>query len=348
MAPSRSTTRRKQRIQWSRISDERLLDMRFKDLQIQLGRTFVDRCIRRLNEELEERDIRFRPHIWLSNEWFSPDGIPGIAVPFYLANERLMKLEKKQMLEVEGGTFNSCMRILRHEAGHCMDTAYRLHFKRSWQSHFGSFAEPYPESYKPKPDSRKFVVHLDGWYAQAHPAEDFAETFAVWLNPKSRWRSRYRTWPAMRKLEYVDELMKSIAGTRPKISDRREIDPVHRLTTTLGEHYRTKRLHYSDEWPEFFDSDLRKIFSTDPKYADRPTAASFLRKIRVEMRELIAQWTGLYQYTIDQVLRDMIDRCKELKLRMTRSDAKTREQVMIMLAVQTMNFVHAGNYRVAL
>src|ERR1044072_3467043 len=98
------------------------------------------------------------------------------------------------MLEVEGGTDTECLRILRHEAGHALDTAFRLHFKRQWREHFGSFAQRYPDFYKPKPKSRRYVLHLPTWYAQAHPAEDFAETFAVWLTPRSRWRRRYRSW----------------------------------------------------------------------------------------------------------------------------------------------------------
>src|SRR6266567_3408508 len=100
-----------------------------------------------------------------------------------------MKLERKQMLEVEGGTDTECLRILRHEAGHALDTAFRLHFRRQWRELFGSFAQRYPDFYKPKPKSRNYVLHLRAWYAQAHPAEDFAETFAVWLQPRSRCES---------------------------------------------------------------------------------------------------------------------------------------------------------------
>ena len=118
-----------------------------------------------------------------------------------------MKLEQAQMFTVEGGPEKQCMRILRHEAGHCVDTAYRLHRRKRWRELFGSFTQPYPDAYKPRPNSRRFVTHLDGWYAQAHPAEDFAETFAVWLRPGSRWRKRYADWPALEKLEYVDAFM---------------------------------------------------------------------------------------------------------------------------------------------
>lgn len=304
----------------------------------------------RLYADLDAKGLgKFRPHCWLSSEWFSPDGVPGIAIPFYLAHPRLKKLEQSQMLSVEGGTETSCLRILRHEAGHCIDTAYRLHYRKRWRELFGSFAAPYPEAYKPRPNSRKFVTHLDGWYAQAHPAEDFAETFAVWLQ-NSRWKSHYRGWPAMQKLEYVDELMAEIAaspGPAP-VRSRKQIEPLSQDRRTLREHYRAKRLQYADEFPEFFDADLRKLFSTEPRYAHRPTAASFLRRIRPELRDAVARWTGTHAYTIDQVLRDMIDRCKELKLRLAVPETKAKNEAMMMVTVQTMNYMLSGHHPVAL
>src|ERR1043165_7262414 len=159
---------------------------------------------------MAERDVRqlmFRPHFWLSNEWFTPDGVPGIAVPFYLAHPRLEKLEMDQMLEVEGGTPEWCMKILRHEAGHAIDNAYRLRMRLGRQRVFGPSYMQYPDYYTPKPYSKSYVLHLDSWYAQSHPDEDFAETFAVWLTPDSDWKSRYAGWPALRKLEDMDGLM---------------------------------------------------------------------------------------------------------------------------------------------
>ena len=229
------------RFPWHRLTDEHLLDLRICDLTLKIKGSFLEPHIKRLYSELNERGIRFKPHVWLSEEWFSPDGVPGIAIPFYLAHPRLMKLERKQMLEVEGGTDPECLRILRHEAGHALDTAFRLHFKRPWRELFGSFAQRYPDFYKPKPKSRKFVLHLPAWYAQAHPAEDFAETFAVWLTPRSRWRRRYKGWPALQKLEYIDDLMQDVAGTRPRNRTRTKVEPISELRTTLREHCRRKR-----------------------------------------------------------------------------------------------------------
>jgi len=133
------------RFPWHRLTDEHLLDLRICDLALKIKGSFLEPHIKRLYSELNERGIRFKPHVWLSEEWFSPDSAPGIAIPFYLAHPRLMKLERKQMLEVEGGTDPECMRILRHEAGHAINTAFRLHFKRRWRELFGSFAQRYPD-----------------------------------------------------------------------------------------------------------------------------------------------------------------------------------------------------------
>jgi gas vesicle protein len=329
------------------LTDEQLLGLRFCDLDLSLRRTAVQSRIGALYGELDARGIDFKPHFWLSSEWFSPDGFPGIAIPFYLAHPRLARLEKHQMLEVEGWGERQCMRILRHETGHTLENAYRLHYRRKWQQLFGSAARAYPKYYQPKPFSRSYVQHLDMWYAQSHPSEDFAETFAVWLNPSSRWRTRYRGWPALRKLEYVDELMKEIAGRKAVVTSRRQIDPLRKLTMTLGEHYAQKRQHYQ-KWPDFYDNDLLRLFSNEAKYKKRKSAARFLSEIKPELRRLVARWTGEYQYTIEQVLDDIIKRCRELRLRLTRSSEISTLESIVMVTVQTMNYLHGGHHRVAL
>ncbi len=333
---------------WATWPDERLLDQRLNQLGLTTSGPFLKECIARLHDELAQRGILFRPHYWLSTEWFTPDGVPGIAIPFYLAHPRLMLLERRQMLEVEGGTRDWCMRILRHEAGHAIDNAYRLHRRREWQRVFGRYSVPYPEHYSPRPYSKSFVLHLDYWYAQAHPAEDFAETFAVWLKPKSPWRKQYKGWPALRKLEYVDQLMHEIGPTRPLIASRARPESVARLRMTLNEYYRSKRASYGEDRPEFYDRDLHRLFPTIAGDARAPSAAAFLRRIRAELRRKVAYWTGSYQYTIDQVLQEMIDRTQALRLKVERPEHELKQEAMILLTVQTMNYLHAGYHRVAL
>ncbi|MDZ7737131.1 MAG: putative zinc-binding metallopeptidase [Gammaproteobacteria bacterium] len=186
--------------EWVSYSDDELLDMRFRDLRsADRGIAGASPVSISFTKNWRPRGLKFRPHCWFGEEWFSPDGVPGIGVPFYLAHRRLKQLEKRIMFEVEGGTTRSCMKLLRHEAGHAIDTAWRLHNRKSWRRHFGSFNKPYPDYYSPRPGSKHYVLHLDWWYAQSHPAEDFAETFAVWLKPGSSWRRDYADWPALKK-----------------------------------------------------------------------------------------------------------------------------------------------------
>jgi hypothetical protein len=240
------------------------------------------------------------------------------------------------------------MKILRHEAGHAIENAYHLRRRRRRRELFGSTSEPYPEMYLPRPYSKSFVINLDAWYAQAHPDEDFAETFAVWLNPDSKWRERYVDWPALKKLEYVDELMRFLVGKAPLVPAGVEVDPLPSLTKTLRKHYEEKRAHYGVDRPSFYDRDLRRIFSDDPAHAAQPTAASFIARHRREMRKLTSHWTNAYQYTIDRVLQDMIVRCQELNLRLKTPPEQAKLDFAVLLAVQTMNYLHGGRHRVAL
>jgi hypothetical protein len=215
---------------WASLGDDKLLEVRMCDLNLSIEGTDVELRIAEVDAELDARGLVFRPRYYLSDEWFTPDGVPGIAIPFYLAHQRLAKLELAQMLEVEGGDPESALRILRHEVGHAIDNAYRLRRRPTRRRLFGNPGIEYPEYYTPKPYSKSFVQHLDHWYAQSHPDEDFAETFAVWLDPQSMWATRYAGWPAQRKLEYMDRLMREIAPTRPAEKTKREVDPLRRHT----------------------------------------------------------------------------------------------------------------------
>ena len=333
---------------WTTFSDEKLLELRMCDLSLTIEGTEIEARIAIINEELQARGVRFRPRYWLSDEWFTPDGVPGVAIPFYLAHPRLAKLELAQMLEVEGGDEASCLRILRHEVGHAIDNAFELRRRPTRRRLFGNPATPYPEYYTPKPYSKSFVHHLDHWYAQSHPDEDFAETFAVWLDPQSKWGSLYIGWPAQRKLEYMDRLMRELARRRPAIKSKRLVDPLPRLRKTLGEHYRRKREHYGLAHPDFYDSDLRNLFSDSSAYARHASAASFVRKIRKEVRSTVASFTDSYQYTIDQLLEKIITRCRDQNLHLTDSERATKTDFMVYLTVQTMNYLHSGRHRVAL
>jgi hypothetical protein len=295
----------------------------------------------RLLEELEERDLRVRPSFWLSDEWFCPDGVVGIAIPFFLTHPRLRRLERKQMFEVEGGTTPSCLRLLRHEAGHTVQHAFQLHRRRRWQRVFGKSSTPYPNQYRPNPGSRRFVGHLDYWYAQSHPEEDFAETFAVWLTPHSQWRKRYEGWPALKKLEYVDALMSELAGRRSAVRERASVDDVSSLRFTLREYYWAKRRRFKVLAKNIYDGDLVRLFRDPPAHGGEP-ASSFLRRNRAEIRRLVAKGTGSHPLALDTVLSEMIARCQQLKLRAVGARRALLLDLAILLAARSVEYVYRG------
>lgn len=337
---SRRPRKRSRDYPWAKWPWERLLDTRLCDLRLDIEGSWLEKPIERLRAELEARDLRVRPHFWLSEEWFCPDGVPGIAIPFYLAHPRLTRLQRMQRLEVEGGTPAECMKLMRHEAGHVVQQAFRLHRRPGWRRIFGTNSQPYPDYYAPRPASKRFVLHLGYWYAQAHPIEDFAETFAVWLTPRSGWRRKYQGWRALEKLEYVDDLMQRLAGTRPQVLSRERTDSLSRLRMTLREHYDEKREHYGVGFPDLYDADLRRLFSDAKHHRDKETAAAFLRRNRTEIRQRVARFASEHVYTTDQVLKEIIGRCRELKLRAAGGERRLKEEFALLLSVHTMRCLY--------
>jgi len=333
------------RPRWTGLPDAELLEWRFCDLGLALSTSAVAPLVQRLLGELRSKGIGLRPDVWIATDWFSPDGVPGIAVPFYVAHPRLARLEREQMGEVEGGTPATCMQLLRHEAGHAIDHAYRLHDRDDWRATFGRYTQPYRWSYRPRPFSRSFVQHLDHWYAQSHPAEDFAETFAVWLTPRSGWRRRYAGWPALDKLEYIDWVMGELPSLRQRVRRRSRPEAISGVRLTLGEYYAQKRARYLRDRSKAFDRDLRRLFPRREARDRRLRAARFLRTVGPRIRRAVARWTGEFQYTVDRVLRELTARAGDLDLVVDGNLRDVTLEAAILLMVQTRNFVHRGHHR---
>lgn len=330
-APASRRPARTAALPWTRLSDEELLKLRFCDLKLTIDRSPLKRRVNRLYTELEGRGISVKPHIWLSEEWFSPDGVPGIAVPFYLAHPRLEKLERHIMREVEGGNSRWFMRILRHEAGHAVDNAYRLRRKKRWREVFGPASLQYPHHYTARPGSRRYVHHLGEWYAQAHPTEDFAETFAVWLKPNSNWRRSYANWPAFNKLNVVEELISGVRGKRAPVRNKIRIEPLEHNTRTLAEHYR-RRLARNDVFRRgLADEILKRIFDTQRSRQGARRASSLMRANKNPLVNAVARELVMEPYSLYQILRMLIERSESLKLyvRGNRRDALRHSRWML-------------------
>jgi len=303
------------------MSDEELLQSRICDLKLKIAGSELESRIEKFYSELDAKGILLKPVCYLGDEWFCPEGSATIAIPFYLTHPRLKKLEEKMMMEVEGGTDTWCMRLLRHEMGHVLNHAYLLEKDKHWQKLFGPTSLEYSESFRARPYSRRFVRHLEGYYAQSHPEEDFAETVAIWLTPGLDWHHQYRGWKALEKLQYVDQLMHKLAGKPPLVFSKAKISDASRLRSRLEAHYKRRRRLYAQEFPDFFDADLKKLFAESSVSPNGERAATFLRRSNKLILNAVSAWTGEPKFTINRVLRALTERCAELDLHLKTESA---------------------------
>jgi len=325
------------------LSDDELLETRICDLKLKIPGSELESRIERFYQELAAKKISVKPICYLGDEWFCPEGCATIAIPFYLAHPRLKKLEEKMMMEVEGGTEEWCLRLLRHEMGHVLNHAYLLEKEKSWQKLFGPTSLEYAESFRARPYSRRFVRHLDGYYAQSHPEEDFAETVAIWLTPGLDWRQQYRGWSALEKLEYVDALMAKLAGKPPVVFSKAKMSEASRLRSRLEVYYRRRRKLYAQDFPEFFDADLRKLFVDAASAPQNERAAVFLRRSRQMILTAVSTWTGEPKFTVSRLLRALTDRCAALDLRLRAESAAV--EVTAFLATLASHYRLTGKFK---
>jgi hypothetical protein len=329
------------RSDWSE-DREALLQRKIDELGLAIEGTRLEPIIQQLYEELERAGISLKPPVYLSDEWGCPEGIPVIGIPFYLADERLSRLEDELMEGVEAETDEEILSYLRHEAGHAFNYAYKLYETPEWRERFGPFNRPYRDRYKPVPFDRSFVRHMEGWYAQKHPDEDFAETFAVWLTPRSRWRQRYRGWPAMRKLRYVDRTARTLGDTEPPVRLASTDITVEEMNMTVEEFFRAQ-----EPAPEPVDvaleHDLPDFFVRRRRGA-RP-AAELLREHRATLVNKIEYWTGVRR----SVIRALVARIEETTARLglavpSGAEAATLMEVTTYATTLTMNYLTHGRF----
>ena len=315
-----------------------LLDRRISELGLSVRGTAVERIADRLYGELEQKGLHFRPPVYLSDQWGCPEGTPIIGVPFYLADPRLERIEEEMSTAVEGE--EESMRYLRHEAGHAFNYAYRLYEQPEWRRLFGPYSRPYRERYHVDPFSRRFVRHILGWYAQKHPDEDFAETFAVWLTPGSEWRRDYAGWPALDKLEYVDRTMGEIGKKPPPKAPAPTADdlPVDAMNYTVAEHYREAEVPLPIASEVHFDGDLKNLFAMPAEAPAGEEAARFVERHRQEVVQRIAYWTGESTTTVRSFVDHLITRARVLGLRVRGLEASTLIELTAFGTAVIMNF----------
>ncbi|HZH04185.1 MAG TPA: putative zinc-binding metallopeptidase, partial [Myxococcaceae bacterium] len=237
------------------------------------------------------------------------------------------------------------MMYLRHEAGHCINYAYRLYESEEWRKLFGDYSKPYKDDYKPQPFSRKYVVHISGWYAQKHPDEDFAETFAVWLTPDSDWGKRYAGWGALRKLQYMDQVVGQVGTAEPivRLNDR-DVD-VDEMEETVLDHYRQRDLAEKVDLQlgEHLDQDLCNLF--EGPGTGQAKAETLIRAERQSLIQAVTHYSGVSRPVVRSVVDHLLERTSDLALTV-RLD-KTREYLTRLTSLVTalaMNYLYTDRF----
>jgi putative zinc-binding metallo-peptidase len=323
---------------------QEILNKPIKDLGLKLEGSPIERLVQQLYRELDRKGLtRFRPLCYLSDEWGCPSGEPVIGIPFYLADPKLARLEKA-MNDLEDR--REIMMYLRHEAGHAFNYAYALYKTPEWRDLFGPFRRPYRDLYRPVPFSRGFVRHIAGWYAQKHPDEDFAETFAVWLTPRSQWRKRYRGWGAMTKLRYVDRMAKKLRAVEPVRPQGHTDITVEEMETTVEDFYK-KALEEQDQSVSLaLDTDLVDIFpvSRRKRKGVRP-ASDLLRENQKALVDKVTYWTGVQRPLVRRLVESIERRVSELGLRTeVRKEGDALTEVATYTTALAMNYLARGKF----
>ncbi len=288
---------------------------RLRDLGLTIAGTPLEAVIREFQRELDDRGVvNVRPRFYLSTEWGVPFGTISIAIPFYLARVELTDFHAERGGFVEGGSRADVLRYLRHEMGHVVNYAYRLYDRPDWAERFGDVNHPYEEEYRPRPFDRRYVMHLPGWYAQKHPDEDWAETFAVWMTPGLDWRGRYAGWPALAKLEYCDRVMKELRGREPLTTAEDADEDVGGLDVTLDDFYRSCAADHG-EAPAGLDDALHAIFGAAGEEAgNRRAAAALIRRLERDAAAEVYRWTGWFPERARRLMGQLAERAEQLGL----------------------------------
>ena len=325
------------------LQREALLQARIKDLSLRLAGTPLERHIAQLHAELEAKGISFKPQCYLSDEWGCPSGVPVIGLPFYLADPNLLSIEA----DLGGGaeTEAEILMYLRHEAGHAFSYAYRLYETDEWRRVFGDYSRPYQDDYKPQPFSRRYVAHISGWYAQKHPDEDFAETFAVWLTPGSEWRRRYQGWGALKKLQYVEDIVARL-GRTPAVVQVAEPDfTTEEMEGTVQDHYRQRELDEKVdlELRDVFDQSLEDIFEGRGEAPVR--AETLIQAERQRLLTVVSQYSGVARGVVRALVDHLAERTEAMGLTLHPDDSReAAARLFSLVTVLSMNYVYTHRF----
>jgi Putative zinc-binding metallo-peptidase len=332
-----------------------VLGKRICDFDLRIEGRALEKLIERFTAEIQARGFtRIHPSFYLTDCWGVPEGTVAIGIPFYLADEQLRRVQGLRGGMVEGESDEEILRYLRHEMGHVVNYAYRLYATEEWTQLFGPMSRPYTEEYRVLPFSTDFVRHLPGGYAQKHPDEDWAETFAVWMTPGSDWRELYGdSAGALKKLEYCQRMMAEIKDREPDVTNAQIDYDTREMRTTVQEYYEKFEIA-STTIPRSLDGDLRVIFARrgTETSGEEPLrvgdASLLLRRQQDSLANSVYRWTGLDPDILKQLIAHLVRRAKSLGITYP---LKERDAILVelsgFLSTLAMNYIYKGKFIVS-
>ncbi len=327
-------------------SDNRtkLLNKRLCDLDLCIEGAWFEPLIKRVKRELRGRGLLFFPNLWLSDEWFCMEGHTGLALPFYLCNKDLLKMEKLFIGPVDGGSEMQFIKTLRHEVGHAIEHAFELQNHPLRIKYFGGTnSKVYPKHYSPVRYSKRFVINLEDNYAQSHPDEDFAETFAVWLQSKSKWKKKYKNWPALHKILAMDQMMKEISGQNPKRLNAKPVDELSTMNQTLKTYYQNKIKQQRKYKFKVYDDDLRGQFL---KSQGAVKAEKYLKTHKKDLLHSVSVGVGLPKYRLETIYKQIYIKAKSLDLYVKSNQIETHKEMLDLFTKTSLQFIEENQHRI--
>jgi len=319
-----------------RLSFQQLLNQKVGELDLRADDTLRE-CLIQLRRELKQKHIGFFPHFFFGEEpWGCIDRTGSVEIPFFLANKELRRLAERYYI---GYSKEEIMMMLRHETGHAINYAYKLWIRDDWKKLFGKFKKTYPHFYNYVPSSKDFVRYLhhigNPHYAQKHPDEDFAETFAVWLDPASKWKWNYRSWNgALGKLNFINRLFgwERVAEKRPLKVRYDEADNYRDIISTVAEYFEIEKK--VDPRVKEYTQDLKDIFpeSRPPRTRKFIRADLFIQNYSRYLEEELVTWIAKAdRRDIRKYLRELQTLCalNNLQLHVDQATEKLVELVIV-------------------
>ncbi len=205
-----------------------------------------------LRDEVRAKGLQFWPNWYFGDDDFwTTDRAISVNVPWFLGDDIVRLAVASRGTQY---TDDDLLRILRHEYAHALLYAFEGWKHWHWVQAFGDFDKEYTEDWEP--DASKdadFVAHLDRpgtggllHYAQKHPDEDWAETFATWIS--GEWQAQMETGSDLRKkkiLTVQDLVSRGFFYGEPIVKNLGRRTPSTRNAMTVGEYVGTSEASFS-------------------------------------------------------------------------------------------------------